>query len=38
MFKLLNISYTFIYTLIIINHNSFDEILTFVFEEIIMKG
>jgi hypothetical protein len=36
MFKLLNISYPFIYSLIIINHNSFDEILTFVSEEIIV--
>jgi hypothetical protein len=38
MFKLFNIFYTFIYLLVMINHNSFNEILTFISEEVIPKG
>ena len=37
MFQLLNIFYTFIYSLVIINHNLFSKILTFVSEEVIPK-
>jgi hypothetical protein len=38
MFKLLNIFYTLTYLLVIINHNSLSKILTFVSEEVILKG
>jgi hypothetical protein len=38
MFKPLNIFYTLIYILVIINHNSSSEILTFISEEVIPKG
>jgi hypothetical protein len=38
MFKLLNIFYTLIYSLVIINPNSFSKILTFVSEEVNPKG
>jgi hypothetical protein len=32
------ISFRFIYLLIMINHNSFSKILTFVYEEVFPKG